>query len=214
MVDKSKTFKFQGNDFKYFYHWYNTTWNNERTVEIPIVCQMINDTNENFLEIGNVLSHYFNIDHYIVDKYEKGKGVINEDVVDFQTSKIYKLIVSISTLEHVGGDEKPRDPEKIFEAIHNLKRHLAPEGKLIVTIPLGHNNILDSYLESGKIKFTENYYLTRISNSNKWKEIKSGYYNVKNHSQYPGAHVLFIGVYKNDIILEKESILIKIGENQ
>ena len=74
LVDKSTTFKFQGNDFKYFNHWYNTTWDNERTVEIPIICRMIyENNNEDFLEIGNVISHYFNIDHDIIDKYEKAK---------------------------------------------------------------------------------------------------------------------------------------------
>lgn len=197
LVDKSTTFKFQGNDFKYFNHWYNTTWDNERTVEIPIICRMIyENNNEDFLEIGNVISHYFNIDHDIIDKYEKAKDVINDDVVDFQKSKNYKLIISISTLEHVGWDEKPRDPEKIFKALANLKKHLVPGGKLVVTIPLGYNYILDNYLRSGEIKFTENYYLTRISRSNKWKEVKSGN-NVKHNLSYPGADVLFIGVYKN-----------------
>ena len=126
----------------------------------------------------------------------KQKDVINDDVVDFQKSKNYKLIISISTLEHVGWDEKPRDPEKIFKALANLKKHLVPGGKLVVTIPLGYNYILDNYLRSGEIKFTENYYLTRISRSNKWKEVKSGN-NVKHNLSYPGADVLFIGVYKN-----------------
>jgi hypothetical protein len=59
----------------------------------------------NILEIGNVLSHYFPVNHDIVDKYEKADGVINQDVVHFYSPKKYDLIVSVSTLEHVGWDE-------------------------------------------------------------------------------------------------------------
>ncbi len=85
IFDPLKTFEFQGNTYKYFYHWYNTTWNNERAVEIPIVCKIINENIEdNILEIGNVLSHYFNIEHDIVDKYEKADGVINRGCCRFQ----------------------------------------------------------------------------------------------------------------------------------
>jgi hypothetical protein len=197
LTDKSRTFRFKKYDYKYFNHWYNTTWNNERTIEIPIICRYLSENmDDNILEIGNVLSHYFKINHDVVDKYEKAEGVINEDVVDFQTSKKYNLIISISTLEHVGWDEIPRDPEKIFSAIDNLKLHLAPEGKLVVTLPLGQNSILDNYLETGKIKFTENYYLRRITKSNKWKELNSGFYSAKKPFQYPGAQVMFVGIYQ------------------
>ncbi|WP_048191101.1 hypothetical protein [Methanobacterium sp. SMA-27] len=194
---KDNTFKFQGHNYKYFNHSYNTTWNNERAVEIPIICKFISENNgNNILEIGNVLSHYFIIDHDILDKYEKAEGVINEDVVNFQTSKKYKLIVSISTLEHVGWDENPRDPEKIFEAFENLKKSLFNGGKLVVTLPIGQNPILDRYIETAQIRFNENYYLKRISQTNNWTEIKSGFYNAKYNSPFPMANIVFIGVYQ------------------
>jgi cyclopropane fatty-acyl-phospholipid synthase-like methyltransferase len=51
--------------------------------------------------------------------------VINEDVVNFKSKKKYDLIVSISTLEHVGWDEKPM---KIPRAIENLKTLITPQG--------------------------------------------------------------------------------------
>ena len=43
--------------------------------------------------------------HDVLDKYEKGNNVINDDVVSFSTEVKYDLIVSVSTLEHVGWDE-------------------------------------------------------------------------------------------------------------
>lgn len=197
LSDKSRSFMFQGQKYKYFNHWYNTTWNDERCVEIPIVCKFIYENNQNnILEIGNVLNHYFKIDHDIVDKYEKGKGVINEDVVNFQTAKKYSLIVSISTLEHVGWDETPRNPEKIFKALDHLKELLVPGGKLVVTLPMGQNSALDKYLETGDVKFTKNFYLKRISKSNKWIELKSGFTNAKYNYPFPAANVVYIGIYQ------------------
>ncbi len=194
-----KTFKFQGEYYKYFYRWYNTTWKNERAVEIPIVCKLINEyKNFELLEIGNVLSHYFELNHDVIDKYEKAEGVINQDVVDFHPSKKYDLIVSISTLEHVGWDETPKDPNKIFPTLKNLKTCLVRGGKLIVTIPIGQNPFLDKFLEKGKIKFTENYYLKRISSENEWFELGSNFSKAKYNHPFPSANVLFLGIYQKE----------------
>ncbi len=191
-----KTFKFQGDSYRYFYHWYNTTWKNERTVEIPIIRKfVIENQNDDILEVGNVLSHYININHDVLDKYEKAKGVINEDVVDFQPGKKYSLIISISTLEHVGWDETPFDPQKIFSALKNLKNSLAPGGKLVATIPIGQNPILDNFIETGRIKFNDKYFLKRISKDNRWIELNSEFYRVEYGSPFPSANVLFLGVY-------------------
>lgn len=193
-----KTFQFQGKNYTYFYHWYNTTWNNERAIEIPISYEFINKYHDNdILEIGNVLSHYFDINHDVIDKYEKADGVINQDVVDFQPNKKYKLIISISTLEHVGWDEIPQDPHKIFPALDNLKKCLTPGGKLVVTIPIGLNPMLDKFLETSKIKFTENYYLKRISKENKWIELNSDFCRAEFGYPFTAANVLFLGIYHN-----------------
>ena len=44
----------------------------------------------------------------------------------------YDLIVTISTLEHVGWDEEPRDPSKVLRAIENLKSCYAdPEREML-----------------------------------------------------------------------------------
>lgn len=116
-------FTFKGEKYKYFCHRYNDSWGNERSIEVPIVKKIINNYHcEEILELGNVLSHYFKICHDVVDKYEKGEGVINQDVVDYNPFKKYKLIISISTLEHVGWDEEPRDPKKSFLCVEKHER--------------------------------------------------------------------------------------------
>lgn len=111
----SRTFLFQGETYRYFYHKYNKTWKNERAVDIPIIWEIVKKSQKKrILEVGNVLSHYFPANHDIVDKYELAKGVINQDIVDFTACHKYDLIVSISTLEHVGYDEKRKEPGKIL----------------------------------------------------------------------------------------------------
>lgn len=190
-----RTFRFQGKDYKYFYHEANTTWMNERAIEIPIICSFVKKyKNYEILEIGNVLSHYFMFNHDIVDKYEIAEGVINEDVMDYRPNKSYKLIISISTLEHVGWDEIPKDPKKIFFALENLKNCLSHGGELIVTIPIGQNPILDNYLKTGEVKFTESYYFEKISKDNQWIELKSQE-EIKDVILSKNCNLLFLGIY-------------------
>ena len=167
----TRSFRFNGKKYNYFYHKYSITWNNERTIEVPIIWKIVKKyKNKNILEVGNVLSHFFDFQHDIVDKYEITDGVINQDVVDYKPSKKYELIVSISTLEHVGWDETPREPLKIFRAIENLKSLLTENGKIVITLPKGHSPVLDNLLRENKLKFSEQYFLKRVSRNNKWKQ--------------------------------------------
>ncbi len=128
-----RTFTFQKDAYNYFYHKYNATWRNERAVEVPIIWRMVKKYHgQKILETGNVLSHYFLVNHDILDKYEKADGVVNQDVIDFQPTKKYDLIISISTLEHVGWDENLREPMKILQAIENLKKSLPQKGNWLL----------------------------------------------------------------------------------
>jgi len=77
-------FHFDGNKYKYFISKYNTTWRNERTVEIPIIQKYLKlYINKNILEIGNVMNHYYNYTHTVVDKYEISNNVINCDILNY-----------------------------------------------------------------------------------------------------------------------------------
>ena len=167
----SGKFRIQNNKYSYFYRKYNNTWNNERAVEIPIIWEIVNRyKNKDILEVGNVLSHYFSINHNIVDKYEIADYVINVDVVGYHPNKNYDLIISISTLEHIGWDEIPKDPIKILTAINNLLTILKKNGKIIITLPVGLNPYLDKLLRENKISFYKRICLKRVSRSNIWRE--------------------------------------------
>jgi len=166
----SRVFRFRGREYEYFYHAYNLAWRNERTVEIPIAMRMLEDCGGETLEVGNVLSHYVDIHHDVLDRYEITGGVINEDVTSYRPDKQYALILSISTLEHVGWDEYPRDVDKLARAVANLASLLAPEGKLVATMPVGQNPEADRLIQRGEIGFTELYALRRVSRNNDWEE--------------------------------------------
>jgi hypothetical protein len=193
-----RSFKFQGRQYRYFIHPYNATWRNERAVEIPIVWEIVKkNQGKNILELGNTLSHYFSVNHDILDKYEKAKMVINQDVVDFKPTHKYDLIISISTIEHIGWDESPRNPLKIFWAIENLKNCLASNGEIVITLPLGYNSEMDKLLKEGKIPFTKQYFLKRISRDNRWKEVSwEDICDAKYNFPFPSANGLVIGIIK------------------
>ena len=134
--------------------------------------------------------------HDVIDKYERGPGVKNRDVARLPTLKKYRLIVSISTLEHVGWDESPRDPKKLFRALARLKALLATGGEMIVTVPLGYNPALDEYLRRGRLGFTNVRYLKRVSASNRWCEVDAAAVrNVRFGAPYMCANGLAIGIF-------------------
>jgi SAM-dependent methyltransferase len=123
------------------------------------------------LEIGNVLSHYVPVSHDVVDKYEQGPGVLNTDVLEFDPGKLYDLIISISTLEHVGWDEEAREADKPIRAIDHLATLLTPGGTLMITLPLGYNSHVDEALQTDRHHLDEVIFLKRISRDNRWLEV-------------------------------------------
>jgi SAM-dependent methyltransferase len=166
-----RSFTVRGVDYPYFYHPYNETYRNERAVEIPLVWAIVRGAApERVLEVGNVLGHYFPVRHRVVDKYERASHVENIDVLDVGPPRSYDLIVSISTLEHTGYNERPLEPDKPWRAIRHLQRCLAPGGRLVVTLPMGYNPHLDGMLREGRIPLDDPMCLRRISAGNSWRE--------------------------------------------
>jgi hypothetical protein len=199
LFKSSETFEFQGKKYHYLFHAYCPTWKNERTVIIPIAWEMIQKyqhESKEILEIGNTLSYVFRVNHDIIDKYEVMNGVINEDVVDFNSSKKYDLIISLITLQWVGFNEFPREPTKVLRAIENLKRHLAPEGEIVVIHPFGENKDMDNLIQTGSLKFDKCFFLKRVSNY-KWKEATWDDVEDAAYDHYvPTANGVAIGIIK------------------
>ena len=199
-------FAFAGRTYPYFRHWHVTTFLNERTVETPIVVDEVQRGRPTrLLEFGNVLGHYFRSSHVVVDKYEVASGVLNVDVVDYDADEPFDMIVSISTLEHVGWDETPREPDKTIRGVENLARLLAPGGRLVFTFPLGYNPHLDAHLAAGRMPFTEVRYLRRISVRNEWVEATSAEVDGMTYgSPYVYGNAVAIGIL--DVESQNQSV--------
>jgi hypothetical protein len=188
--------------YPYFYHPYNFTWDNERAVEIPIILREIEPyRGGKILEVGNVLSHYYPVDWDVLDKFERGAGIISADVSDFRPSRRYDLIISISTLEHIGFDDDCRNSRKIIDALDNLKRNCLKEGGCIIaTMPLGYNTCMDELLFGGKLGFTELHYLKRIA-PHKWVEVAENELGTIGYgTTYIEASTLVIAEYRSTTV--------------
>lgn len=196
---KKYFFIFDNNKYELFYHRYNYTWAKERAVEIPIAMGFIASTNGRIMELGNVLSHYFKPTWDIIDKYEKGGGVLNEDIETFSPKEKYDLIVAISTFEHIGYDfelDKSYSAEKIKSSFNNLKFNcLKKGGKLIITTPIGWNSQMDEITFNNLLHFKKISFMKRIK-KNQWiqvsqSEAKGSYYA----KPFPFANCISIGEY-------------------
>jgi SAM-dependent methyltransferase len=160
---RRRTFDFNGCRLELFAHRYNQAWATERAVEIPIAKWYLDQyKGREVLEVGNVVSHYEAWrpnGHIVVDKFEKGPGVVNVDVLDFHPATRFDLILSISTFEHIGFDEECNEPSgrKIVKAMEACLSLLNPGGKLVITVPLGYNPDLDGMIRHGLGASRESY---------------------------------------------------------
>lgn len=166
----NRSFSVDGARYNYFFNIYNSVVS-ERVVEIPFTYEFVlKNSGRRILEVGNVLSHYFPVSHEVVDKYEVGPHIFNVDIVDFDTESRYDLIVSISTMEHVGFDEPQKEGGKAKRAILKVLSLLSTNGIAVITVPLGYNPEIDSIIANGDVVFSKRYFLKRVSILNIWEE--------------------------------------------
>jgi len=191
-----KTFTLDGRHYLYALSMQNGCFRSERTVEIPIALHMF-PLRGDILEIGNVLSNFVRFPHTVVDKYEKADGVQSVDIVDYSPGGLYDLIISISTFEHVGWDESPREPEKVLRAVHHTKTLLKPGGQLMVTLPLDYNSAVDAALRDGSFGFSRILYMERTS-MHDWAQTTIDVAMTRKFDDpYPAANAIAVGLYGN-----------------
>ena len=147
-------FVFEGKSLPLFYHRYNMTWANERAVEVPVAGEFLRRfAGKRVLEVGNVTPHYLDTGHTVLDKFERGPGIINEDIAGFAPGERFDLILSVSTFEHIGYDDEANGAsgEKISQAITTCRGLLTAGGQLVLTLPLGYNPALDRMIADGQL---------------------------------------------------------------
>lgn len=175
-----RTFIFKGKKMRYFLDIYHAV-DSERSIEIPIAMDFISENagfrgankikgSSRILELGNVVNHYFEFEHIVIDKYEKWPSVLNVDIMDFSPDEKYDLIISVSTVEHIGYDEQIRERGKSLKAVTKLGNMLGPSGKMLITVPLGYNPEIDEMVRDSLFPFTQRYFMKRVSYTNTWRE--------------------------------------------
>ena len=151
---------------------YNQPQTNERTVELPILFRLLaqaEQAGQTVLEVGAVSPYYRQVEHEVCDPYDE-KATLPVSL--FDVADPYDVVVSISTLEHVGLPEygsQSSDPGLALEAVAHLKalaRHL-----LLFTIPLGHHAELDRAVLAGELGITLASYLMRQDWHNHWQQV-------------------------------------------
>ncbi|HII10260.1 MAG: hypothetical protein ABSE71_04990 [Candidatus Micrarchaeaceae archaeon] len=165
----SREFVFEGRRYRYYVH-SNGAVSDERTLEIPIAKAFIEENKpKNMLEVGNVLGIHFKagVNHTVVDKYEKGEGIINEDIVDYKPDRKFDMVISLSTMEHVGFDEELKDASKTEKSMRNILSMLEPDGKLLITVPVGYNPAMDDYIRNTRL---DKRFMLKTSAFNDWVE--------------------------------------------
>lgn len=180
-----RSFVFEREHHRYHVARGNRTWDNERAVELPIVWSELrrHGRADGVLEVGNVLGHYFDTAHPVLDRYEQHPKVTwNEDIVEFEPPFAPELILSISTFEHVGHSETPRDPSKFRAALQAAAGWLAPGGHMLFTVPLGYNPAVGEYLDSPHELRSSVRCLRRATLDNLWvqddyEQVRAARYN-------------------------------------
>jgi hypothetical protein len=156
---RNSTFQHKEYNLPYEIHPYNSTYANDRMIELPIIGAELLATHFDskdpskvkVLEIGNVLNHYVDgINHDVVDMNEYDPTVkYNVDIIDFKPKIKYDLVFSISTMEHIGFDEgigTPKRPDKLVTAITQIQKYTK---RFIFTFPYGFNKFLDYQWKEG-----------------------------------------------------------------
>jgi hypothetical protein len=153
-----------------YYAFRRWLWRHERCVELGLGrFAMARRRPEDVLEVGNVLPLTGVRGHTVVDKWEKGPGVINEDIVDFAPGRRYGLVVCLSTLEHIGWDEEPQDPDKARVALRVMSDLVEDGGDMLVTIPVGYHRELEHHYVSAEAPFDEVCLLVKQTRLARWE---------------------------------------------
>jgi len=133
---KQATFQLRGVELPYTEAPYNFSRHSERAVEVSAALHLYGTARArggDVLEIGAVLPHYLvrwpSNGHTVVDLYEQGHGILNENVLSWEAPQQYDLIICISTLDHLNG------PMEVWLALERMKSWRKPGGMLFVTLP-------------------------------------------------------------------------------
>jgi SAM-dependent methyltransferase len=183
----------------------NNLMHSERPVELAIARSYLvpaQHAGAYILEVGNTLKQYMPGYQVVVDKFDQSGGVYAVDIMDFKPPQKFDLVISISTVEHIGWDEDCenrlpealRDTGKSLRAIEHMKSLRKPGGSLVVTWPFGFHPTLDRMVLDGTVTMDTKLFMQRTS-IDTWEECDAATASKRGmFDPYPWGNSLFIGV--------------------
>jgi len=128
------------------------------------------------LEVGNTLHQYIGGYHLCVDQFDPEQRVIQKDILGFEAFGAFDLVISISTIEHIGYDTTYHGNEKkegwrAVQATRHCYNLMRDGGSLLATWDIGANPFLDLAIEQKVIPFGSYYYLAQDPETLQWSEI-------------------------------------------
>jgi len=140
---------------------YNNPSSNERTIEIPILKWYIDNHPTDLIEIGAVSCYYYDTTHPIYDPSDSHPKSIHTKAEDIDF--VDKNVLSVSTIEHIGHGDYGLEVNN--NAMVVLERIISDSKTHLITLPIGFNKVLDSYIKQN----IKNYHvLKRINHNNEW----------------------------------------------
>ncbi len=178
-IFSDSTFSLDGKTYCLFEHSYNCgyihTRMTERSVELALAKEYVNDCNEKIVEIGAVTPYYFYDDKIssIFDITDTHMRVTKKSI--FECDLNGKNVLTISTVEHIGtSDYGIHETKNAIDAITKIMEEAA---SYLITAPLGYNNLLDEW-----VRKNQNSSLVKVlqrTNNNNWGDITGHYTTIE-----------------------------------
>lgn len=171
----------------------------ERRIELPIAMEWVKEiclhsNEENFIEVGAVLASWTGWDgcgHDVVDPYDPYPYAIREDAENYDY--MGKNVLSISTIEHIGGEDYGNTDIDENKAVRVLEKIMREAEHYLITIPTGYNKALDEYIKFMPLGDTQSFQFKQIEEVNEWKQQTMFDCDAQYNSPFPFANqVLFL----------------------
>jgi hypothetical protein len=145
----SRTFQFAGHRLYYFFHHHNCGWPphkcTERTVELAVANRWLDGVEGAVWEIGAVTPYYWPGRVSAVIDPADGHRLVTHQQSMFDLDLTGRVVLSISTLEHIGSGEYGLE-QSIDGAPQALQKIFAESPRFLVTFPVGCNKALDQFV--------------------------------------------------------------------
>jgi len=146
----------------------------ERAIEIPLAIDFLSNyaQQDPITELGCVLPYYIlkRGSHNVYDLTDKHPQCTRCDLRTLNDNDLKGVVVSISTLEHLGLAEYGIEKGSTDEGVALLKRILADARKYFITVPIGYNKTLDDFI-LGSCDLGECYVARTRNNPEEWEVV-------------------------------------------